>query len=300
MQDELAKRNVRAEDVRRATEETEGLRAHLDNVEQQLQVATRDADVWRTERARLIDGERQALARKMTLETQLDELRRHLTWIENSTVFRVTRPLVNAKLALTGLLSGRPAVADVQVERMPVPAGVVVDVVVPVYKGLGDTQRCIRSVLASGCSAAFELVVINDASPEPEVTQWLRDLAAAEPRVLLLENAENLGFVGTVNRGMSIHPDRDVLLLNSDTEVANDWLDRLQRSAYSDRRVASVTPFSNNATICSYPRFCEANGLVAGLRQQAWTCFVLLPILEWRWMCHWRGLLHVCPSGLPE
>jgi hypothetical protein len=52
---------------------------------------------------------------------------------------------------------------------------------------------------------------------------------------------------------MALHPDRDVILLNSDTEVANDWIDRMVRTAYSSARVATVTPFSNNATICSYP-----------------------------------------------
>jgi hypothetical protein len=26
---------------------------------------------------------------------------------------------------------------------------------------------------------------------------------------------------------MALHPDRDVILLNSDTQVANDWVDRL-------------------------------------------------------------------------
>src|SRR5262249_39452413 len=45
----------------------------------------------------------------------------------------------------------------------------------------------------------------------------------------------------------------DVVLLNSDTEVANDWLDRLHACAASDAKIATVTPFSNNATICSYP-----------------------------------------------
>jgi hypothetical protein len=44
-----------------------------------------------------------------------------------------------------------------------------------------------------------------------------------------------------------------VVLLNSDTEVANDWLDRLHACAWRDADIATVTPFSNNATICSYP-----------------------------------------------
>jgi O-antigen biosynthesis protein len=59
--------------------------------------------------------------------------------------------------------------------------------------------------------------------------------------------------VRSVNRGMALHPERDVVLLNSDAEVANDWLDRLAAAAQSADDVATVTPFSNNATICSYP-----------------------------------------------
>jgi len=96
------------------------------------------------------------------------------------------------------------------------------------------------------------------------VTAWLRELVAHEPRITLIENEVNLGFVGTVNKAMRLHPDHDVVLLNSDTEVANDWLDRIQRGAYAQARVATVTPFSNNATICSYPRFCKPSDLPAG------------------------------------
>ena len=149
-------------------------------------------------------------------------------------------------------------------ERQP-PAGKHprVDVIVPVYRGLEDTRCCIESVLASECQTPFELVVINDASPEPEVSRWLRQ-AAARHGFTLIENEENLGFVATVNRGMEQHPERDVVLLNSDAEVANDWLDRLRAAALREPRTASATPFSNNATICSYPRFPEGGALVPG------------------------------------
>jgi hypothetical protein len=81
---------------------------------------------------------------------------------------------------------------------------------------------------------------------------YLDDLAA-QGRIELLKNDRNLGFVRTVNRGLALHPDRDVVLQNSDTEVANDWLDRLQACAYREPDIGTVTPFSNNATICSYP-----------------------------------------------
>lgn len=129
----------------------------------------------------------------------------------------------------------------------------IVDVIIPVYRGFDDTFACLHSLLVDAVRTPRELVVINDCSPEPEITAQLRRLAALE-LITLIENEENLGFVATVNRGMRLHPLRDVLLLNSDTEVYGDWLDRLV--AHGRRaRVASVTPLSNNATICSYPRF---------------------------------------------
>lgn len=139
-----------------------------------------------------------------------------------------------------------------------------VDIIVPVYRGLADTQLCVESTLASPVAAGYRLIIINDASPEPAVTQWLREKAAQEPRITLLENEHNLGFVGTVNRGMKHSKHNDVVLLNSDTEVANDWLDRLRRAAYASVKVGTVTPFSSNATICSYPVFCAANPLPDG------------------------------------
>jgi GT2 family glycosyltransferase/2-polyprenyl-3-methyl-5-hydroxy-6-metoxy-1,4-benzoquinol methylase/glycosyltransferase involved in cell wall biosynthesis len=200
-----------------------------------------------------------------TLQKQYHELAEHLHWIERSTVFRATRPLVHAKMAVDRLLGRRAADPGPPArERRVEPAAHPVDVIVPVYRGLDDTRCCIESVLASQCRTPWRLIVLNDASPEPEVTQWLRDIAAREPRITLLENEHNLGFVGTVNRGMALGETNDVVLLNSDAEVANDWLDRLRAAAYRDERVASVTPFSNNATICSYPRFCEANELPPG------------------------------------
>lgn len=140
----------------------------------------------------------------------------------------------------------------------------VVDVVVPVYRGLEATRRCVESVLAARQATPFELVLIDDASPEPELSAWLDGLAARNG-VSVLRNPRNLGFVATVNRGMALHAERDVVLLNSDTEVANDWLDRLRACVHSAPDIATATPFSNYATICSYPVFCANNPLPPGI-----------------------------------
>ncbi|MBN8530469.1 MAG: glycosyltransferase [Alphaproteobacteria bacterium] len=143
-----------------------------------------------------------------------------------------------------------------------------VDVVLPVYKGLEETMACIASVFRSRCRTPFELVVVDDASPEPAIAAAL-DKLAAEGRITLLRNEQNLGFIGAVNRGMTLHDDRDVVLLNSDTEVYGDWLDRLVKAADSGVDIATVTPMSNNAEICSYPFLCQDNPLPADADAEA-------------------------------
>lgn len=209
------------------------------------------------------------------LQTQSQQLYAYLRGMEQSLAFRLTRPLGWLKRRLKRTLGRQAPVHAAASATPPTPASEAqtlraaplrrtVDIIVPVYRGLEDTQRCLQSVLAWPQQTPWRLVVVNDCSPEPALSDWLRELASREPRMLLLENPQNLGFVATVNRAMALPDGHDVLLLNSDTEVANDWLDRLVRHADLGQRVGSITPFSNNATICSYPRFCEPNELPTG------------------------------------
>jgi GT2 family glycosyltransferase/glycosyltransferase involved in cell wall biosynthesis len=143
----------------------------------------------------------------------------------------------------------------------------VIDVIVPVYMGRDAVLRCITSVLCARCQVSMELIVIDDASPDPELNAELRRLASMD-RYTFLENRTNLGFVGTANRGMRLHPGRDVVLLNSDTAVADGWLDRLYEAAHGAANIGTVTPLSNNATICSFPYFCQPNSIPDGLSVQ--------------------------------
>lgn len=178
--------------------------------------------------------------------------------------------IVGRAEGLTNERRALPVAALVETPKPPrnvPPALGVVDIIIPVYRGLAETRDCIQSVLRSANRVPTRLRLYNDASPEPAVSRYLRSVAAARPDVILIENEENLGFVGTVNRGMRAalaEPDSAaVLLLNSDTIVAGNWVDRMLWHALADARVGSVTAMSNNATICSYPRLGE-NEMPAG------------------------------------
>lgn len=143
-------------------------------------------------------------------------------------------------------------------------AQVPVDIIVPLYRDLEASRRCVESVLAHTDMGRARLVLVDDASPEPVLSAWAAGLAG-EGRALLLRHEQNRGFVAAVNAGMAQHAEHDVVLLNSDTEVPAGWLERLQRTALSAADIATVTPFSNNGSICSYPHFCASSPLPEGL-----------------------------------
>lgn len=136
-------------------------------------------------------------------------------------------------------------------------------VVIPVYGGEKTTRACLASVAASDLPTYASVLMINDCSPEPAVKSLCEEFAR-EQGFDLLENAENLGFVATANRGMACNTEADVILLNSDTEVSGDWVQRLQACAYRRERTGTVTPFSNNGTICSYPVLMDSCPLPQG------------------------------------
>jgi GT2 family glycosyltransferase/glycosyltransferase involved in cell wall biosynthesis len=157
---------------------------------------------------------------------------------------------------VSGWLTEKPiAIRDYLPSRarsLSAPADVAVDIVIPVYRGLSQTRRCINSVLADPARPTGRVIVVDDHSPEPKLSAWLDGLAKKR-HIELLRNHRNRGFVASVNSGIEAAGTHDVVLLNSDTEVPHGWLRRLAGHAYATPRVASVSPFSNNATICGYP-----------------------------------------------
>ncbi len=147
-----------------------------------------------------------------------------------------------------------------RLKRPEKPSSALVDVVIPVYRNFNITLRCIFSVLDAPNSTAFNLVVVDDQSPDQELKKVLTELAD-HGLIELVRHESNLGFVTSVNDGMKRNPERDIILLNSDTEVYGNWIDRLRATAYCEEKIGTVTPLTNNGTICSYPYFNRENGV---------------------------------------
>ncbi len=132
-------------------------------------------------------------------------------------------------------------------------------VVIPVHGARDDTLRCLDSVLAT-LPAWGRVVVVDDASPDQTLVQTLHALLDRR-EITLLSHAANRGFPAAVNTGLKACGGDDVVLLNSDTLVADGWLERLREAAYSSACIGTVTPLSNNATVLSYPDAWHDNAL---------------------------------------
>jgi O-antigen biosynthesis protein len=128
-----------------------------------------------------------------------------------------------------------------------------VTVVVPVYGDFEATRDCLESLLGELRSGSdHRAIVINDATPDPRIAEYLARVAS-EPRIHLVTNDRNLGFVGAVNRALGEVVHGDVVLLNADTIVPRGFIDRLAAVARSSPDIGTVTPLSNNGDLAGFP-----------------------------------------------
>ena len=136
-------------------------------------------------------------------------------------------------------------------------------IILPVYNAF-DLLPEVLDRLDRHTDVPAHLVIVEDASTDPDLRPWLLDWAADrnadQPgRVTLLLHDTNQGFIRSVNEGFAIALDRDapVVLLNADALVPEGWAARLLAPILRDPTVASVTPMSNDAEIFSVPVLCQ-------------------------------------------
>ena len=106
--------------------------------------------------------------------------------------------------------------------ELPVFDAPLVSVIIPIYGKCDYTLRCLMSIAAQLPRASFEVIVVDDCSPDrsAEVLQQVRG-------VRLLLNEKNQGFIRSCNIGAKAATGEYLYFLNNDTEVIHGWLDEL-------------------------------------------------------------------------
>jgi GT2 family glycosyltransferase len=131
-------------------------------------------------------------------------------------------------------------------------------IAIPVFNGRDALERCLAGLVETRIEAKHRILVINDASSDAAVAPLLDRFSRAHAKrsIEIRHNVSNRGFTWNANQAIAaLHANEHLLLLNSDTLATDGWLDEMLATLASDEEIGTVTPFSNNATICSFPDF---------------------------------------------
>lgn len=128
-----------------------------------------------------------------------------------------------------------------------------VSVVIPIHGKVAYTLACLRSIARHAPRAAFEVIVVDDASPDESIEQ-LGKIGGLR----LLRNERNLGFVGTCNAGAAAARGKFLLFLNNDTQVTPNWLDGML-DCFGDHEDCGI---AGSRLVYPDGRLQEAGGLV--------------------------------------
>lgn len=134
---------------------------------------------------------------------------------------------------------------------LPTVPGSEIAVVIPVYNGLPFLKVLLPSLFAH-TEIPHKFIFVDDCS-DAAVAEWLKGTIQGRNDCLYVRNEKNAGFLLSATRGIDLAGECDFVILNTDTEVPAHWLRRLVAPLHSGRKIASVTPFSNCATIFSFP-----------------------------------------------
>jgi len=133
-----------------------------------------------------------------------------------------------------------------------------ISIIVVSWNGENVILNCLESLLAQSFSG-FEIIVIDNGSRD-RTREKIRSLS--DPRIILRENRENLGFAAANNLGLDRARGRYLALFNQDARADRHWLSELLRLAESNPRagmIASkvlrpgVPPTLDSAGLVIYP-----------------------------------------------
>jgi GT2 family glycosyltransferase/glycosyltransferase involved in cell wall biosynthesis len=132
-----------------------------------------------------------------------------------------------------------------------------VDIVICIHNALDDVRQCLDSVLLT-LTSTTSLILVDDGSAA-ETAEYVSAFARKHG-CELIRNEIAGGYTRAANQGLRHSRGDFVVLLNSDTIVSPEWIERLLACAESDPRIGLVGPLSNTASWQSIPELVSRDG----------------------------------------
>ena len=139
-------------------------------------------------------------------------------------------------------------------------------IVIPVHGRAGLTKQCIDAIVALSPRSAFELIVVDDASPDDTAEV----LAAYGEAVRVVTRHENGGFAQACNDGAAVAGGEYLVFLNNDTIPLAGWLDALRSDGLAGFFFSQATAASVSASTLHIPRDFSFMGSYQQLRDRVY------------------------------
>jgi GT2 family glycosyltransferase/glycosyltransferase involved in cell wall biosynthesis len=132
-----------------------------------------------------------------------------------------------------------------------------VDIVICIHNALDDVKACIDSIRRH-TESRHQLILVDDGSGE-DCRKYLSKYASQHENVTLIRNESTSGYTIAANQGLRQSKAEYVILLNSDTVVTPNWIERILECGESNTQIGMVGPLSNAASWQSVPELFDSS-----------------------------------------
>jgi GT2 family glycosyltransferase len=122
-----------------------------------------------------------------------------------------------------------------------------VSIVIVAWNVKGLLRDCLKSVFEQTCGIEFEVIYVDNASQDGSVEMVNTEF----PQVSVIRNKQNAGFIRANNQAIPACKGRYVLLLNSDTVVLDNAIEKTVKfaDAHSDAAVVGCRVLNPDRTL---------------------------------------------------
>lgn len=160
------------------------------------------------------------------------------------------------------------------------------------------TKLCIDSIRRYTEYGTYEIIVVDNGSHDGTTT-WLND----QTDLILIYNTSNQGFPRGCNQGISVANGDQILLLNNDVIVTENWLVNLLECLYSSDYIGAVGPVSNvvsyyQSISTQYRNLDEMHAFAAGFNSEPMSIEFRIRLIGFCMLIRRDVVVHV--GGLDE